>query len=865
MQNKIHKIPRLFNWLLDLVITDSDWFNLKGDYEEIYNSIVYENGKINSYFWLTKQIFKSATIYFSDLILWSFLMFKNYLKIALRNLNKHKAYSFVNVFGLAIGLAIFTLCAVMAGFETNADKFHQNAENIYSVVQVIPSGNKGDEHTASTPAPLLSALLSEFPEIQNGCRVFPAGKLSLKYEDRFFYEDKVLFVGLDFFNIFSFELKAGDPLTLLENPNSIVLSEEVANKYFGEENPIGKVLTINNDISVTVTGVIKYFEENYSSLQFDFLISIETSRNLVHWTNDWSVNQLMSFVLLLDGTKPDLLNDKLPAFLNKYYPVSPNTPKQMYLFPLLDVRLHSLHISSFMVRHDIVQPYLLLITGLFLLIIVCINFMNLSTARYMTRMKEIGMRKVVGAHRFQLMKQFLSESIIISLIALPVSLWLYKYITTTLVRIIAGHQGNFIIWNHPFLVKYVIGVTLLVGIFAGSYPAFFLSSFRPARILKGKFQSGKKGSLFRKVLVVSQFTLAIILIVFTMSLDKQYDHIYLDDLGYSREGILAISVNDETRENLKLMQQDFTHHPDILSVSASASLPGRWNSDLKVLPEGINKEDAWTTSVYKVDYNFCETFGINIIQGRNHSRDFNDENNYIINETMARQLQWENPIGKKLIIEDNVGTVIGVSQDFLFRSVTHNISPTILSLAPEKVNFLIIKVSPSSEFSTILGSIKQQWYSYFPNVPFEFITLNDHFKNIYRGGDVFLALFGFTDIVAILIACLGLIGLASYAVERRTKEIGIRKTLGASVIGIIRLLIKDFIFLIALSNLIGLPIAYLLTNYFLNMGYIYNRITIGPGILILTVTITLLTALIAVSSQTFKTARTNPINSLRYE
>ena len=792
-------------------------------------------------------------------------MYWNYLKIALRNLNKQKLYSLINILGLAMGLAIFSLFAVIAGFDTNADKFHKNAKKLYGVIQVLPSGNKGEEHTAFNPAPLLPALLSEFPEIEDGTSIFPAGRTILKYKEKIFFEDRILFVDPNFLTTFTFELSAGEPLTALANPYSIVLSKDVAFKYFGTEDPVGQILTFDNKVDVTVTGVLKFYDDNYSSLLFDFLVSMETARHLVEWMDDWNVNRLGAFVMLQENYDHTRLDEKIPGFINKYCSDSPDSPDRIYLLPFLDFRLKSNHITSYWSKNETFFQYFLFVSGVLILMIVCINFMSLSTARYMNRIKEVAMRKVSGAKRIQLIKQFLGESVIMALIALPISLLFYHFLTTGFIRYIVMYQGEFSVWDHPFLVRYLLGLTVVVGILAGSYPAFFISSFKPAGILKGEMQSGKERFLLRKILVVSQFALAIVFIVATMTWKKQIDHIGKADFGYDRNRIITVRITDETRDKLQLMKEGLSRYPDIVSVTATASLPGVWNTELQVLPEGVSINDTWTINVYDIDYGFLETMGINIEKGRNFSRLYNDSSNFIVNETMVRQLQWTEPVGKKLTIEGEMGTVIGVAKDAQFRSVIYQIAPTVFRLKPENLNYLIARFSSSSQSSVVVEHLREQWHIFTPNIPFESVTLNHYLSEIYRGDRIFITLFGFVDAVAIIVSCLGLFGLASYAVEKRRKEIGIRKAVGSSVSGIIRLLARDFLILVIIANVVALPLAYLITDSLFQLRITYSRVNIGVGILVLTACITIITAIIAVLSQTLKAAITNPVDSLRYE
>ncbi len=865
MKKSKYKPPRTAQWILSQIIDEYDRDYILGDFEEFYTEIRNESGFFKAVFWYWGQVFKSLPHFGRNFIYWRCAMLKNYIKTAVRNIFKQKAFSIINIAGLAMGLAIFTLFAVVAGFDTEADKFHDNADRIYSVVQVSSSSNEGEEHTAFIPSPMMQSLLDEFPEIEKGARAFPAGRMIVKYKENIFYENKMLFAGPDFLSIFSFKLVSGHPEKVLAGPNSVVLSQKMARKYFAENSPIGEILMLDNKFPVTVTGVMMNIDEDYSSLQYDFLLSMETAKNFVDWLDDWKVNQLSAFLLLDEAANPQQLEDKFPVFVKKYIKTEHNAVQRLYLLSLSDFRMDSKHIHSFWVSTDSFLSLILMFTGTLVLLIACINFMNLSTSRYMGRMKEVGLRKVVGAHRGQLIKQFLSESVIMALFAFPLALLFYDLLMTSILDFIVHYDGNFNIWGHPFIFTYLPVLTIITGIFSGAYPAFVLSSFNPAKILKGNLRSGKQGSRLRRILVVSQFSLAIFLIVITMAWKKQYDHLFEVDFGYNKKNAAVLQLTDEARKNLDLLKDGIRRQAGVISVAASAALPGRWERQLPVVPEGMTKDDAWTMRVYDIDYDFLETLEVDVLQGREHSKNYDDENNFVVNETLIKSLQWDNPIGRQLTIEGKTGNVIGVTKDFNFRGANNFILPTVLRLQPDNLEYIIAKYSPFSRFSDIAAVLREQWSSIVPNAPFECLTLEDHFYSVHRGDSIFIKIFGIVDFIAIVISCLGLFGMVSFTVERRTKEIGIRKTLGASVSKITGLLIKDFFVLVVIANIIALPLGYFTMDSLLQYRLAYGKIDIGMNILLITSAITICAAIIAVISQTVKAARANPIIALKYE
>lgn len=796
-------------------------------------------------------------------------MFKNYLLVALRNLKKQKLFSLINIIGMAVGMAGFAFFAHTAGVKLNADKFHKNADRIYSVIQVLPLENKDEEHTAYTPAPLLPALRSEFPEIEDGVRVFPAGRMTLKREDDSFYENGILFVDPNFLTFFTFEMVAGNPQTALSEPYSIVLSEAAALKYFGDENPIGKVLTLEKNINVTVTGVTKNIPRT-SSIRFEFLVSMETCRSLSDMLGDWTANRHTAFLLLPEGFNKVRLEEKLPAFIEKYIADSPESTKQMYLFPFLDIRLKSNHITSFMASSYMVSVFIFFSIGVLLLLVVCINFINLSTARYMHRTKEIGMRKVIGARRSQLIMQFLGESILLSFLALPAAVIIYElihpifssYLESAVLGIATTVSNS--IWNYPFLLKYLFIAAFLTGIFSGIYPAFFLSSFQPVQVLKGSLHSGKKKRRGSKIMIVFQFSLSIIFIAFASILKNQSDHLLKADFGFNRDRVTVLQISGEARSNLELIKTEISRHPDVVSVSASANLPGVWSSMRPAVPPGVSEDEAITVEAYGIDYNFIEALDMRILQGRSFSRDYADSNNFIINETAVKRFQWEDPVGQQLKVGDQTGTVIGVVKDFLFADLGFSLPPAVLQLEPENLNFMLVKYSSLGSFKSIRELLKEQWHIVTPDLPFNCYTLEEYFHDMFRPLNVLARFLNIIGITAVLFSCLGLLGLSSFMVERRTKEIGIRKILGASLTRVIWVLTKEFIILVAVANIVALSLVYFGWNKILQTGLLFMT-GIGASTYVFAALISLLIAAIAVTSQTLKAARANPADSLRYE
>jgi len=797
-------------------------------------------------------------------------MFKSYFLIALRNLKKQKAFSLINIVGMAVGMAGFILFALLAGVKLNADKFHENADRIYSVVQVVLPENKEERHLAFTPGPVAEALRMEFPEIGDVVRVGPGGKMTLKRGDESFFENNILFVDPGFFSMFSFKMAAGSPETALAEPFSMVMSEAAALKYFGDEDPIGKVLTLDKNVNVTVTGITRNISRT-SSIRFDFLISMETSRALSGVLDDWTLNRIATFLLVPEGFDRARFEERLPAFLAKYFENYPESPQKMYLFPFLDFRLKSRHITSFVASSDPISVYITFSIGVLLLVIVSINFINLSTVRYMHRTKEIGLRKVVGARRTQLIVQFLGESLLLSFIAIPVAILLYEIIHP----IFYAYMGNFAlvsfipqvsnsIWNYPFLLQYLVVAAILTGIFSGLYPAFFLSSFQPLQVLKKSYQPGRKKKRGSKVMIVFQFAFSVIFIASASILKHQFGHLWEADMGYSRERVAVIQLEKEARNKLEVIKTEISRHSDVVQVSAAGNVPLVWEPEQPVRPPGVHEDEALTMKAYGIDYGFIEALEMQMKQGRSFSKGFADRHNFILNETAVQKLGWESSLGKQLIVGDQTGTVIGIVKDFLFADIDTEIPPSVLYLDQENLNVMLVKFSSSERFPDLREFMKEQWQGLLPGRPFECQTLAWYSENTFGILTKIADFMNMIGLTAVLFSSLGLLGLATYLVERRTKEIGIRKVLGATSMNIMWKISKEFLILVAVANVVSLGLLHFGWQKVLQTGLVFFT-NVNAGTYLFALLVTVFTAFLAVASQTLKAAWANPIESLRYE
>jgi putative ABC transport system permease protein len=792
-------------------------------------------------------------------------MFSNYFKTAYRNILRNKGYAVINIAGLALGLAIFSMAALLAEFHFGFDKFHKDTDRIFSVVQTFAKAEKGMDHSARTPAPLGQLLADEFPEIEEVTRWIYLDDFSVKYKEKKFYEKEGTAMAVDsnFLSFFSFEMIAGDPESALKEPNSVILSESAARKYFGNESPMGKTVTIMlySELPLKVTGVTKDVPLN-STLKYHWLISLKT----FNFDDNWHVWGA-TFVKLAEQADSNRLKQKFVAFIETHLSGVTVMPKELYLLPLADLHLRSFHVQGVW-QKDVQDAYLLVLAaGIAMLLVVCFNFMNLATAQYVTRYREVGVRKVVGSSRLQLMLQFLGESILMALIAFPLAI-----VMNELMRpLFDAFVGNQIIGeigprllNSPMMMLKCLAVTILVGVVAGSYPAFFLSRLKPVKIIRGDLQTGKKGTRIRQVLVVAQFVVSIFCVIFAISIIKLNDYLYHLDLGYSRDKVMVARVGyGKLSPELEPLKNELRKHPKIVSLSAASWTPIGWGTVFRVIPEGGSKRDAWTWNVYGVDYDYIELLEMKMVKGRSFSRDYDESSSLIINETAARQLAWQDPIGRQLTVRNFKGVIVGVVKDFHFSDLFSGIRPSVMYLRKDFLQILYIKLSNNPD-SEVIEYIKDKWNLFIPDLPFEYSTLDEHFKDLYLPLKQFGMLIGTIGLVAIFFSGLGLFGLSTYATRRRIKEIGIRKAHGATFRNIVQLLLTEFLRLIILANAIALPITYFVTRKLLHEIQTYP-VNIGIGVFILTGFLSLLIAFSAVIFQTYKAATANPINSLRYE
>jgi putative ABC transport system permease protein len=652
--------------------------------------------------------------------------------------------------------------------------------------------------------------------------------------------------------MFSYDFAAGNPKTVLTNPNSVVITEEAAHKYFGDENPMGKVLRWNNTRDLEVTGIIKKVPYN-SHLQFDFMASLQLYDNerLSSW---W--REAAAYVLLQEGVSVKDVSQKIAGTIQRYH------PEDDYVISLQPVKEAHLNIAQGG-RSDKRFVLLFALIAVMILAIACVNFMNITTARSGIRALEVGMRKVVGAKRADIIKQFLGESVFLSLISFFLAITLVDIILPTFNRL-QGKEMSLLGSGNMFIYL-SLGVTaILAGLIAGSYPAFFLSAFQPAKVLKKDISRGRKGSLFRAILVVSQFSVSAMLIILTLVAYKQMQFIRNTELGFSREQIVHIQVNDQLRDAHRTFKERLLRDPRILNVTYASAPPHFLFNVNDFEWEGMDTDKEVELNFLYVDHDYAETFNLEIVQGRDFSEEYPTDATeaYVVNESAVRFMGMTDPIGKQVVLAGREGRIIGVVKDFNHKPLIFEITPMVMGIRPSWYYDLMIKISPV-DIQGSLAYIEKVFNETSPAFPFEYHFLDEWFEMIYLPLKVMNHIFNSFAFLAVFISCLGLFGLASLLMEQRKKEIGIRKVLGASTAGVMFLLSKRFMRIILVANMIAVPVAYFATRMFLNL-FVY-RTKLDAGVVVATVAFTFVAALLTISYQVIKTTLANPVDSIRYE
>jgi len=808
-------------------------------------------------------------------------MFNNFLKSLYRNIIRNKFYSILNIVGLSVGIATALVILLYVQDELSYDKYNDKYDRIYRLEGKFVVNNKPDQF-AVVPNPLGPAFKLEFPEVENFVRFDAIGNTLVKYSNHAYYEDDFMLADSSVFNIFSYKLLEGNPKKCLAEPNVIVITEKIAKKYFGNEDPLGKVLEIAGAHSLKVSGVMENLPDN-THLKFDALISIATAAkdqgvdeyNSMKSSRFWRIG-LYTYILLKENSSIEGVYDKFPAFYDKY--MKELGDKYNLSFELMMTPLAETHFRKGLggERPSGNKVYLIIFSAVaaFILLIAAINYMNMATARSAGRAKEVGMRKVAGAFRSQLIIQFLSESVVLSLVALVIA-FIIVWLVLPDFNNLAEKSITISLLKNPIIYFEIIVATLLIGLLSGSYPAFYLSSFQPVKILKGLTgKGGKKSGALRKILVVIQFIIAIFMIIGTIVVSQQIRFLRNKNLGFDKNNLVVMEIQDSaSKSKAKLFKDALLQNPDITAVTRSTGIPGKinWIQLLKVEQE--NKMVNITVILAQTDYDFVKTFGLKIVKGRDFDKNMGTDAKeaVIINETAARKFGWgKDALGKKIHFgfnRDGSGgrmlKVIGVVKDFHFKSLHNKIEPIIFFLNDEPGTFLTCRISPDNQKETI-AYIEQKWDEFNTKSPFSYTFLANNMDEMYKAEMKIGAIIKITSILIIFIALLGLLGLSSFIAEQKTKEIGVRKVLGASVGNILLMLYKEFALLIFIAFIIAVPIAWWRLDIWLNMNFVYHISPTWVSFLLAGI-IAFLVGMLSISYYIVKAAINDPVVSIKCE
>ncbi len=857
--------PRLANLLVRLTASPERNEAYLGDIEEAFAEKAAARGVFRAKAWYWKEALGSLPDYLENNLIWSWIMFKNNLKTAFRSLMRQKGYSFLNIAGLAAGLACALLIWLWVQDELGFDRMHRNGGTLFRAesVQLQPDGSRGGT-SASTPYPMGPMILAEIPEIKETTRIGNPGILLVQAGEKSFYEDALRAVDPAFLRMFTFPLIRGDADTVLSRPLSIVISRDMADKYFPGQDPLGRTLTINKEYSFSVSGVMRNPPSN-STLRPQFLVPLDHMEDLRstkdYWPNinRWDLGVFQTWVELRDpGTVP-AVEGKIRELVRRQ---KNGRTSPWALAPLLDLRLSAS-------RADI---FLFSALAFFVLLVACINFMNLTTARAANRAKEIGLRKVVGAFRRNIIVQFYQETFLAVALAILTAAALFILLLPPFRRISGKMIGLEAVLSWRFGLG-ILAIFLLTGFLAGSYPSLVLSSFHPVRTLKGQWRAGARSAAFRRILVIFQFALSAFLILGTGIVYRQVNHMRTMRLGYDKDRLIYLSLRNDTVKTYLPLKSELRTEPLVRGVTASFQLP--MNNEMRESGtrwEGKDPGDETYVIYDAVDYDYVETLGLELVAGRSFSPDFaGDESGaFLINERMVKRMGLSAPseaVGRTLSAWSVTGPIVGVLKDYHFQSARNIIEPQVVSLVRAKTSrsperYAVFRLT-GGRIQASLDRIQSAWKKFNPGHPFEYRFFDEAFDLMYRSDERLGAILKSFAVVGILIACLGLFGLASFTAAQKTKEIGVRKVLGASTKGLVLLLSREFLVWVAVANILAWPVAYLVMNNWLR-NYA-SRAGFGWGLYLAVAAGSLAAAFATVGYQTLRAARANPVQALKYE
>lgn len=804
-------------------------------------------------------------------------MFKNYLLIAFRNAWRHKGYAFINLFGLSVGLACSFIILLWIEDETRVNRFHENQETLYQAMRHVRFSDGQVFTWGSVTQPMSLALEKEYPEIEHAEMLSWPNEMILREGDQAFRQQG-RYADSAFFEIFTYPFIIGDPVTALNDPSSIVITEALAEKYFGpdwrSQDILGKTFTVsdifvNNEVfDYKLTGVCENITK-LSTLEFEFVLPTANFYKMNEWVAHWGNSGMQMFVKTKAPLDLASFNEKVVDIINKN---QEGANAEVFMKPLSDTHLYGRYENGVQAGGRIEYLRIFLIVAMFILVIASINFMNLATARSGQRAREIGVRKAVGANKGALFSQFMGESLIMSSMAMVVALGLVHAILPFFNDL--TNKGITIDYGQPQYILGILGITLFMGLMSGLYPAIFLSSFETIQVLKGTLKRNLGAANLRRVLVVFQFSLSILLIIGTITVFRQVDYIRTKNLGLDRDNLVYFSWEGKIIENYDRFKRELKENPAIDNVTLSSQNPlSVGNSTSDPTWEGKDPDADILFSVINTEYDFISTMkmafkedtvnGVNGIGSRDFSREFStDSTAYIINERSAQVMGMKDPIGKTIDMWEQTGQIVGVVKDFHFSSFYETIDPLIIRFDPENTFMVGVRLAPGATQEG-LAHLQEVYNRFNPEYPFKYHFLDDSYEEMYESEILIGKLANYFTIVAIIISCLGLFGLASFTAEQRTKELGIRKVLGASVSNLVMLLTRDFTWLVLIAFVIAAPVAF----YFLNewLSKFEFRISMGPGVFIGAAMLTLLIAWLTISYQSLRAATANPVESIRTE
>lgn len=853
MEPEQHSPPKVAAWLIAHLFPDRGMYSTLGDLEQVYHRIAAEHTVRRARMWYWGQVVRALPHYTLDALRWSGIMYKNYLKLALRTLGRHRGYTVINVVGLAIGLACALSIFLWVQDEVRYDRFHEKATELYRVAQDY--GNQ--RLNWALPFPAGPAFREQVPSIAEVTRYSPGRRgMVVRYSEVSFLETAYAAVDPSFFEVFTFPFIEGGASDAIANPSGLVLTKTSAQKYFADESPLGKEVLINSEHVLTVVGVIEDVP-GHSTLQFDILVPFALLEELGMAEVSWQSNWVQTFVHLPQVESLGRVGEQMAAVMHAN--LDRPALQGVALTPLL-----SIHPAT----PSFVYVYIFSLLAVFILLVACINFMNLSTAQATRRAKEVGMRKVVGAPRRSLIAQFLGESVLLAVLALALAMALVASLLDPLNTLLGKDLHLHMLLDGPFLIGMGV-ITMVTGLFAGSYPAFYLSAFRPAHVLKGAVQRGGTRGHLRKALVVFQFSISIFLLIGTFVIHSQLQYLRTKDVGYDKEQVVYINLpNAEVRAAYATLKGELLATAAVQAVTGAQVNPSRigWNSYAHW--EGRESDDRVAVNHNRIAYDYLETLGLELADGRGFSEAFPGDvsaegrGSFVVNEEAARLMGGSSVLGREFTLGSTTGSIIGVIKDFHFLSLHSEIKPLAFVLAPDQMRYAIVRLAPD-RIAASMQVVEEVWNQVMAGQPFEYQFLNEEVERMYRTESRLADVLTYFAVLAVLIAMLGLLGLVAYTMQERRKEVAVRKVLGASEYKITFLLCKEFLLLVGVANVLVWPLAqYVLGEWLTNFAYripLGWEIFVGVGLLALGITIA------TVSFHAIKAALANPIIALRYE